>query len=292
VRLLWRNARDDVRKIDRVLTRAAGIIQDRQKGQDTMFGMLEERAEEPEEPEKQLPEWPQHELLAHEKELLGFYVTGHPLTPYAPILEKYAVHTTSQLASLANRAMTRIGGLVVEVQKGISKKSGKPYAMVLLEDLEGTVQVLCLNENYDKFINLLVPKKALLITGEVNLRGQAQDFSAGNHPAGGRPARLYQAGSSAPANGAPDGQGFGGRAGSGHRPSRQMPAISLPQMARRRSHLHRNPRKIPRQAVAGLAKSVDERFGEETYYAKVDTTLPQRAPRQWEKKSYGGNGED
>jgi DNA polymerase-3 subunit alpha len=38
-----------------------------------------------------LPEWPQHELLAHEKELLGFYVTGHPLTPYAPILEKYCL---------------------------------------------------------------------------------------------------------------------------------------------------------------------------------------------------------
>jgi hypothetical protein len=41
-----------------------------------------------------------------------------------------------------------------------------------------------------------------------------------------------------------------------------------------------------------LQKAVDERFGEETYYAKVETTLPQRAPRQWEKKSYGGNGED
>jgi DNA polymerase-3 subunit alpha len=52
------------------------------------------------EPEKmpeaaaQLPEWPQHELLAHEKELLGFYVTGHPLTPFAPILEKYCLHNT------------------------------------------------------------------------------------------------------------------------------------------------------------------------------------------------------
>src|SRR6202021_2105768 len=59
-------------KIDRVLTRAAGIIQDRQRGQDTLFGMLEERSERPAEAEAQLAEWPQHELLAHEKELLGF----------------------------------------------------------------------------------------------------------------------------------------------------------------------------------------------------------------------------
>ena len=78
-------------KIDRVLARAAGIIQDRQRGQDTLFGKLEERAEDKPEPEKQLPEWPQHELLAHERELLGFYVTGHPLTPFVPILEKYAL---------------------------------------------------------------------------------------------------------------------------------------------------------------------------------------------------------
>jgi DNA polymerase-3 subunit alpha len=40
---------------------------------------------------------PQHELLAHEKELLGFYVTGHPLTPFAPILEKYALANTAAL---------------------------------------------------------------------------------------------------------------------------------------------------------------------------------------------------
>jgi DNA polymerase-3 subunit alpha len=49
-------------------------------------------------------------MLAHEKELLGFYVTGHPLTPYAPILEKYCLANTSQLMGLPNRSLTRIGG--------------------------------------------------------------------------------------------------------------------------------------------------------------------------------------
>jgi hypothetical protein len=39
-----------------------------------------------------------------------------------------------------------------------------------------------------------------------------------------------------------------------------------------------------------LQQAVDARFGEETYYAKVDTALPQRAARQWEKKAYAGNG--
>ena len=95
------------------------------------------------------PEWPQHELLACEKELLGFYVTGHPLKPYASLIEKYCLHKTSALAQLPNRTMTRIGGLIAAVQNGISKKTNKPYSMVTLEDLEGSVQVLIMNENFD-----------------------------------------------------------------------------------------------------------------------------------------------
>jgi hypothetical protein len=162
-------------------------------------------------------------IAGHEKELLGFYVTGHPLTPFAPILEKYAVHNTSQLGELANRAMTRIGGLVVECKKAFLKKSGKPYAMVTLEDLEGSVQILCLNENYDKFINLLVPKKALLVTGEVNLsEDKPKIFPQEIIPLEDAP-HLYQASASAPANGAPDGRDLEAR-GNLPAPSRQMPA--------------------------------------------------------------------
>jgi DNA polymerase III alpha subunit len=63
------------------------------KAKARLFGALEEKAPPMPEAISNLPEWPQHELLAHEKELLGFYVTGHPLTPFAPILEKYALPT-------------------------------------------------------------------------------------------------------------------------------------------------------------------------------------------------------
>ena len=240
-----------------------------------------------------MPEWPQHELLAHEKELLGFYVTGHPLTPFAPILEKYAVHTTSQLAALANRAMTRIGGLVVEVQKGISKKSGKPYAMVTLEDLEGSVQVLCLNENYDKFAAFWFPRKPLLVTGEVNLREDKPKIF---------PQEII------PLEDAP------------HVYTKQvhlrlqMAHLTAADLEAARDLVDAHPGKCPLflclkwpggevifieahekyrvKPSLALQKAVDERFGEETYYAKVDATLPQRTPRQWEKKGFGGNGED
>src|SRR6185295_2428791 len=155
-------------RIDRTLARAAAIVSDRQRGQGSLFGMLQDRESEVPESMQKLPEWPQHELLAYEKELLGFYVTGHPLTPYAPLIEKYCLHTTSALAQLPDRGLTRIGGLIASVQHGISKKSGKPYSLVALEDLEGSVQVLVMNENYDKYRDLLVPNKAILVVGEVN----------------------------------------------------------------------------------------------------------------------------
>src|SRR5262249_47616850 len=102
------------------------------------------------------------------KELLGFYVTGHPLTPYAALLEKYTLANTAGLAQLPSRSLTRIGGLIAAVLNGVSKKTGKPYAMVTGEDLEGSVQVLCMNENYDKYRELLTPNKAVLVIGEVN----------------------------------------------------------------------------------------------------------------------------
>ncbi len=164
-------------QIERTLSRAASILSDKQKGQSSLFGALEEKAPAMPEGISNLPEWPQHELLAHEKELLGFYVTGHPLTPFVPILEKYCLATTAKLAELPNRSLTRIGGLIAAVQQGMSKKSGKPYAMVTLEDLEGSVQILCMNENYDKYRELFVENKAILVIGEVNTAKTDRKFS-------------------------------------------------------------------------------------------------------------------
>ncbi len=280
-------------KIDRVLARASGIIQDRQRGQDTLFGKLEEHAEEKPEPEKQLPEWPQHELLAHERELLGFYVTGHPVTPFVPILEKYALHNTGQLAALANHTMTRLGGLVNEVQKGISKKSSKPYAMVTLEDLAGSVQILLLNDNYEKFINLITPNAALLVTGEVNRsEDKPKIFPQEIVPLQDAP-HLYT-------------KQVHLRLHTAHLTPADLDAV--------RALTEAHPGKCPlflclkwpggeivfieanqRYSVkpsAALQKAVDDKFGEDTYCAKVDAILPQRAPRQWERKSHGGNGGD
>ncbi len=276
-------------QIERTLARAASNLADRQSGQSSLFGALEEKAPAMPEAISNLPEWPQHELLAHEKELLGFYVTGHPLTPYAPILEKYALANTAKLPELPNRSLTRIGGLIAAVQNGMSKKSGKPYSIVTLEDLEGSVQVLCMNENYDKYRELLVTNKAILVIGEVN---NSED----------KP-KIF--------------------------PQEIMPLEDAPKKYTKQVHLrlhtaHLQPDDIEavRELVAAhpgkcplllcfmrptgeviflqpherfgvlpslvLQQAADARFGEDTYYVKVDTSLPEKQQRRWERKPENG----
>src|SRR6185369_9800761 len=154
--------------IDRVIQRASSAAADRARGQSSLFGAFEEKAEVKDDGLIRVPEWPQSELLAHEKELLGFYITGHPLTPYKQVLDRFTLANSKTATTLPARTMTRLGGIITGVQQGMSKKSGKPYAMVTLEDLEGSFTMLCMNDNYDKYRHLLESSKALLVIGEVN----------------------------------------------------------------------------------------------------------------------------
>jgi DNA polymerase-3 subunit alpha len=278
-------------QIERALSRAASIQSDKQKGQSSLFGALEEKSSSAmPETISNLSEWPQHELLAHEKELLGFYVTGHPLTPLAPLLQRFSLHNTAQLATAQNRSMTRIGGMIAAVSHGTSKKSGKPYSMVTLEDLDGSVQLLVMND-YDKFRPLLEPNKALLVIGEVS--------TGEDKP------KIF--------------------------PQEIMLLADAPKKYTKQVHLRlpmahlqpddmnkiaelvaAHPGKCPlflcfmrpeggtifveANARFGVAPSIElehaanRLFGEKTFYAVVDKSLPEKARRAWEKKSNGNGG--
>ena len=280
-------------QIERTLARAASILSDKQKGQSSLFGALEEKAPPMPEAISNLPEWPQHELLAHEKELLGFYVTGHPLTPFAPILEKYCLANTAKLGELPNRSLTRIGGLIAAVTHGFSKKSGKPYSMVTLEDLEGSVQVLVMNENYDKFRPLLEVNKAVLVVGEVNTGDdKPKIFPQEIMPLEDAPKKYTKQ--------------VHLRLHTAHLKPEQLNAVIELVAA--------HPGKCPlllcflrssgevifvdtneRFSVTPslkLQQEADARFGEETYYVKVDASLPERAPRRWERRTGSNGGEE
>jgi DNA polymerase-3 subunit alpha len=277
-------------QIERTLSRAASILSDKQKGQSSLFGALEEKTPPMPEAISNLPEWPQHELLAHEKELLGFYVTGHPLTPLLPLLEKYSITNTAKLAELPNRSLTRIGGMIAAATHGFSKKSGKPYSMVTLEDLEGSVQLLVMNE-HEKFRPLLEANKAILVIGEVSTgEDKPKIFPQEIMPLMDAPKKYTKQ--------------VHLRLHTAHLQPEDLAKVQELVVA----HAGKCPLLMcfmrpgggtvfvdtnERFSVAPsleLEHAANKIFGEETYYAKVDTSLPEKARRSWEKKT--NNGEE
>jgi DNA polymerase-3 subunit alpha len=275
--------------LERTLARAARVAQDRARGQTSMFGVLGDEATSGAQAGPQLPEWPQHELLAAERELLGFYVTGHPLSPYVPLLRKLSLATTGSLGQLPNRSMTRLGGLITAVQNGYSKKTNKPYAMVTLEDMEGSVQVLCTNETYERCRYLLKPNMAILVVGEVTvgddkpkvfsqevltLEDAAKHFTKQVHlrlhAAHLSPEALQRAFDIIAAN-----------------PGNCPLFLGVELVTGERVWIEADARYAVTPSLA-LQKAVEDLFGEGSYYAKIDTSVPERPARRWARKGESG----
>jgi len=192
---------------------------------------------------------------------------------------------------LPNRSLTRIGGLIAAVQQGISKKSNKPYALVTLEDLKGTLQLLCLNENYEKYRELLVPNKAVLVVGEVNNgedkpklfpqeilpledapRRYTKQVHFRLHTARLTPELLEAARQLAAAH-------------PGNCPL--FLCLIRPSGAILFLETHQKYAVAP---SSELQQAADELFGEDTYYAKVDRSPPERVQRVWERRGSEASG--
>ena len=94
--------------------------------------------------------WTNAEKLAHEKELLGFYVTGHPLNPYRSVLANPKYVPVTQLCT-EERPSFHAAGSLTEVIKKFSKKDGKPFAIIRLEDFSGSMEAMIWNAEYTKY---------------------------------------------------------------------------------------------------------------------------------------------
>ncbi|HID77439.1 MAG TPA: DNA polymerase III subunit alpha, partial [Planctomycetaceae bacterium] len=119
--------------VDRALQAGAAKAADRRSGQLGLFDEADVRAEAPAAGLPDVPEWPEAEKVAKEKEVLGFYLSSHPLAEYREILELYCSHSTTEAAALAHRTDVLLGGMVSAIKWSHVKnpRPGKPskYAM-------------------------------------------------------------------------------------------------------------------------------------------------------------------
>jgi len=159
--------------IDFAMSRAAEALRDRASGQGSLFDLMDGEEAASQTTDDDLPAtepWHENELLAGERELLGVYMTGHPLTQYADLLEKYQLSTVHGLADLEDRALTRLGGIVSGVIRKVTKASKESMAILQLEDLDGSTEILVFPEAYQKYAQEIEQDKAILVCGEVSKR--------------------------------------------------------------------------------------------------------------------------
>ena len=118
------------------------------------------------------PEFSDLERLNRERDLIGIYISGHPLDPYRVILECYCTHRTTELSDLAAVGEGRqvsFGGLISRVFQGTTKR-GDPYARITVEDLAGSIDVAFFGESYANHAKYCMKGLYVLLSGTVQKR--------------------------------------------------------------------------------------------------------------------------
>jgi DNA polymerase III subunit alpha len=166
-----------VAEIDGVLAASASSQRDRASGQGGLFDDFAV-APAPKRTTMFVPPWPQSEKLAYEKELLGFYVTGHPLDEYRPELESGKYVAINALNEAEDKSTVTVAGALIGVEKKFTKKDSKPFAIATLEDLTGSIEVMVWNETFLKSSRFLEAGKVVAIAARVDKREEPPRLAA------------------------------------------------------------------------------------------------------------------
>ncbi len=159
--------------LDRTLEMSSRRQKEKERGQASFFDLFTDDAEfaasEIELPD--IPEFSDKELLQMEKELLGLYVSGHPLQGVAAQLRQYC---SVQVAGLSSEYRdgdeVSVGGLIASLRKVTTKASGQPMAFFTLEDLTGSIEIVAFPKVYEETASLIYEDSIVLVQGRLELR--------------------------------------------------------------------------------------------------------------------------
>jgi DNA polymerase-3 subunit alpha len=139
----------------------------RRKGE-AQLSMLMPATRETEESYPEIDEFPENQLIAFEKETIGFYISRHPLSSYQEEIKKYTDEDTSTLPRLRNGAEVKICGLVSGLKEIVTKK-GDRMAFLNLEDIKGFVEVILFPEVFKAALPSLRGGDPILVRGTLDL---------------------------------------------------------------------------------------------------------------------------
>ncbi|HEY3155863.1 MAG TPA: DNA polymerase III subunit alpha [Candidatus Eisenbacteria bacterium] len=155
-----------------VVAGALGRAQDMAKGTSTdqvaLFG-AEHAIEAPEPPLPLVPPWALHDRLQREREVLGFYFSDHPLSPYRSLIEARRLADTARVRESKDGAEVGLIGMVASI-KTITDRNGRPMAFVTLEDFAGSVEGVTFADLYERNRAALVQGAILETRARVSVR--------------------------------------------------------------------------------------------------------------------------
>ncbi len=117
-----------------------------------------------------IPEWSQYQILAYEKEILGFYISGHPMDQYQFEIKKFANCSAESIRHLSDGQSVKYVGMMTDVKLTVTRRTGERMAIVLLEDAVGTVEAVVFPSVYQKVADRMHPGQVVIVMGKAGVR--------------------------------------------------------------------------------------------------------------------------
>jgi len=158
--------------LERALEEGTQAQKEKEVGQFSFFslGVEENSFGKHDESMPDIPEWPQAQILANEKALLGFYLSGHPLDRYKTEIEKFADFTTANIKGARDGQDARMVGLITAVKLTTTKKTNERMAIVGLEDNDGEMELVIFPSSYTQTASYLKENTVVVVKGKVSFR--------------------------------------------------------------------------------------------------------------------------
>ncbi|QSR85361.1 DNA polymerase III subunit alpha [Methylacidimicrobium sp. B4] len=155
-------------EIDLSLSSASTAARERAEGQGSLFDLSVAPAQNRE--EMGLPEFPTSQKLRFEKELLGVYLSGHPVEEFRSQLRPFQTAEIGALSSLADGAPVRLAGIVGRIEVRTSSRDGRPFARLQIEDSTGSVEAIVFPDLYASLAKGWEPGELAILAGTVSRR--------------------------------------------------------------------------------------------------------------------------
>jgi DNA polymerase-3 subunit alpha len=170
--------------LEKAMEIGSSFHSDQAKGQMTFFGQIAAEVDYTED-HKRLPDvapWPEAQMLAYEKEVLGFYVTSNPLSHHAEEIRNYSSTDTARIAQAGGgEIQVVIGGMVTRIRYNITKNgrnAGAKMAVFVLEDLQGSAEVVLFPDALAQFGGYLLEDTVVFVKGKTDFRRERPNIIA------------------------------------------------------------------------------------------------------------------